>query len=183
MTDITSPVVRPLQQSDSGLLDALFQFYVYDFSEFEAAGSDKLALDAAGKFKITLPDAATWMSAGKWGYLFFETGHPAGFALVNTLSPTGRTIDFNMAEFFVARKYRRQGFGTSAVHNVISRHRGLWEIGVIEPNTVAQAFWPRAIAKAPDVSGLQKIGPQAAKWPGPIWTFSNIPAQEVQLPR
>ena len=183
MTDLISPVVRPLQQSDSGLLEALFQFYGYDFSELEATGSNRLALNAHGKFDITIPDAATWMSPGKWGYLFFEAGHPAGFALVNTLSPSGRDTDFNMAEFFVARKYRRQGFGTKAVHDVISRHRGRWEIGVIESNTVAQIFWPKAIVQAPDTSSLQKIASNGAKWPGPVWTFSNIPKREDQEPR
>ncbi len=172
------PVIRPLEAGDGALLDALFQFYVYDFSEFEETGSNKLALNQRGRFDVRSPDVSEWMTAGRWAYLAFADGHPAGFALVNTVSPTGRKISFNMSEFFVARKYRRHGVGTKFVHDVLSRHQGRWEIGVIEPNRAAQAFWPRAVAAAPFVRNLQRHDWTGGAWPGPVWTFDNTPSRD-----
>jgi predicted acetyltransferase len=176
MTKTLVPEVRALQRSDTRLLAALFQFYVYDFSEFEHRDSNRLALNADGLFNVEIPQVDHWLSPGRWGYMISAAGHPAGFALVNSVSPTGRTIDFNMSEFFIARKYRRQNFGTRTVHDIFSRHLGRWEIGVIQPNVGARAFWPKAIAQAAGAAGVEMLDGSVSGWPGPVWTFSNAPA-------
>lgn len=175
MTQPLAPEIRALERGDARLLAALFQFYVYDFSEFEHQDSSRLALNANGTFDVTIPSVDRWMSPGRWGYIIGAAGRPAGFALVNTVSPTGRDIDFNMSEFFIARKYRRRNFGTRAVHDVFARHRGRWEVGVIQPNVVARAFWPKAIAQAADATGVEMLDGSVSGWPGPVWTFSNAP--------
>lgn len=176
MTQTLVPEIRALQRSDARLLAALFQFYVYDFSELEHRDSNRLALNADGLFNVEIPQVDHWLSPGRWGYIISAAGHPAGFALVNAVSPTGRTIDFNMSEFFIARKYRRQNFGTRAVHDIFARHRGRWEIGVIQPNVGARAFWPKAITQAADATGVEMLDGSVSGWPGPVWTFSNAPA-------
>jgi len=175
MTETLVPEIRALERSDARLLAALFQFYVYDFSEFEHQDSNRLALTAGGTFDVEIPPVDHWMSPGRWGYIIGAAGRPAGFALVNAVSPTGRVIDFNMSEFFIARKYRRQHFGTRAVHDIFARHRGRWEIGVIQPNVGARAFWPKAIAQAANATDVEMIDGSVSGWPGPVWTFSNAP--------
>ncbi len=176
MSQTLLPEIRPLERSDARLLAALFQFYVYDFSEFEHRDSSRLALNAGGSFDVEIPPVDYWMSPGRWGYIIGAAGRPAGFALVNTVSPTRRDIDYNMSEFFIARKYRRQNFGTRAVHDIFVRHRGRWEVGVIQPNVGARAFWPKAIAQAADATGVEMLDGSVSGWPGPVCTFSNAPA-------
>jgi predicted acetyltransferase len=66
----------------------------------------------------------------------------AGFALVIDHCPiTGTARCWFMAEFFVMRPYRRQGFGTAAALSLIGDYPGLWHIGVIERNEPAARFW------------------------------------------
>jgi predicted acetyltransferase len=160
---------------EAPLLEALFQFYVYDFSEFEDTESDKLAFTEQGTFNTGAPLSAYWSQANRWPYLFRMAGRPAGFALVNTHSHVDNPVDRNMGEFFVARKYRRHGIATRALHTILKSHPGQWEIAIIEPNKVAQKFWPQAIMSASSAKDLRLVNHDGTKWPGPIWTFRSEP--------
>jgi len=81
-----------------------------------------------------------------------------------------------MGEFFIARKYRRCGLATAALHEILARQPGRWEVAVIEPNIGAQKFWPRAIRSAPGVTGLKRVHHDETTWNGPVWTFIAAPA-------
>jgi predicted acetyltransferase len=67
--------------------------------------------------------------------------------LVNTGSEiTGSEAVWDMAEFFVVRRYRRRGVGTDLAHQVWRRFPGKWEVRVKDANLPAQYFWQRAIS-------------------------------------
>jgi predicted acetyltransferase len=75
-------------------------------------------------------------------YLIRSGDDLAGFALVIDECPvTGLRPCFFMAEFFVLKAYRRRGVGRYAADAILSEHRGLWHIGVIEKNEAAAKFW------------------------------------------
>lgn len=94
-----------------------------------------------------------------------------GFALLNTRSHRGGTIERNMGEFFIARKHRRRGLATEAVRQILMTYPGRWEVAVVERNLAAKAFWPKAIAAAPNVSELIRLEGDGEHWRGPIWSF------------
>jgi predicted acetyltransferase len=96
-----------------------------------------------------------------------------GFALINTRARHSGRVEHNMAEFFVARKYRRRGVATEAVCQVLARYPGHWEVAVAERNVAARAFWPRAIGAAPNVSELVQLEGDGEHWRGPIWSFRS----------
>jgi predicted acetyltransferase len=50
-----------------------------------------------------------------------------------------------MAEFFVLRKYRRQGLGRDAAQTIFRRLPGPWTVRQQLTNPAATAFWRRAI--------------------------------------
>ncbi len=50
-----------------------------------------------------------------------------------------------MAEFFVLKAHRGQGVGTAALVEILRRHAGPWQVGVINRNAGASAFWAKAI--------------------------------------
>ena len=50
-----------------------------------------------------------------------------------------------MAEFFVARQYRRHGVGLGAARRLIARFPGPWRITQRESNRPAIAFWHRVL--------------------------------------
>jgi predicted acetyltransferase len=64
----------------------------------------------------------------------------AGFAL---LRRDERSMQ--MAEFFVARRYRRSGVGLGAARRLIARFPGSWRITQRESNPAAIAFWHRVL--------------------------------------
>ena len=170
-TDATALDVRPATSDDLPMLESLLRFYVYDFSEFEDAGSDRLSFDDDGQFRVSIGLAPYLANHDRWAYVIRFRGHPAGFAFINTQSHAGQQIDFNMGEFFIARKYRRCGLATLALHDILLRHPGRWEVAVIEPNVGAQTFWPRAIRTAANVTGLKRVLHDGTTWNGPVWTF------------
>lgn len=157
--------------SERALLEGLLQFYVYDFSEQETAQSDALDFDEHGRFGTFQPPEAYWTDP-EWRAFVIRLGEKvAGFAFVNTRSHRGGQVQHNMAEFFVARKFRRHGVATEAVRQVLTSLPGDWEVAIKETNTAAKAFWPGAIAAA-GVTDQVAVEGDGEQWRGPIWVFS-----------
>ena len=73
---------------------------------------------------------------------------PVGFARVlrAVASKTQPRIDYQMAEFFIARARRRLGIGQTAVQLILSRFAGRWEITEYLRNSVAVNFWRRVVS-------------------------------------
>jgi predicted acetyltransferase len=163
--------VDPAAADERAVLEALSRFYIYDFSEMEPAGSDGLDFDERGDF-APLPDfAEDWGKPGFLALVIRVNARLAGFALINTRSHRGGAVERNMGEFFVARKFRRRGVAAEAVRQILALYPGDWEVAVVERNTAAKAFWPQAIAAAPNVTGLTRAEGDGAQWRGPIWCF------------
>ena len=175
MADLKRPQgvrVDPASPAERALIEGLAQFYIYDFSEMEPPGSTDFAFDAAGGFG-PLPYLDTyWDEYGRVPLLIRVGEEIAGFALINTHSHQGGSVERNMGEFFVARKFRRQGVAAEAVRLILARYPGRWEAAVVARNVAAQAFWPRAIAAAPNVTGLERIEGDGEHWRGPIFAFN-----------
>ena len=72
---------------------------------------------------------------------------PVGFARVlrAEASAAQPRVDYRMAEFFITRSRRRLGVGASAVHLILSRFAGVWEINEYLRNTGAVNFWRRVV--------------------------------------
>ncbi len=168
MPDITVSIASAAERK---LVENLFQFYVYDFSEFSAAGTAEFDFAESGQFAPSPSLDAYWTDAGSKPLLIRSGARLAGFALLNTHAHSGAMVDWNMGEFFIARKFRRTGMASSALRHILAAYPGLWEVAVIRRNAPAKAFWPKAIAAAPNVSGLRCQEFNDTRWRGPIWSF------------
>ncbi|HEY2417474.1 MAG TPA: GNAT family N-acetyltransferase [Steroidobacteraceae bacterium] len=75
---------------------------------------------------------------------------PAGFAMVRRRPPPAGSPDakaeFSMAEFFIARQWRRRGIGAQAVRLLFDRFDGNWLITEHVRNNVAVKFWRRVVS-------------------------------------
>jgi predicted acetyltransferase len=70
----------------------------------------------------------------------------AGFALVTRGSPvTADPEDFDVAEFFILRRYRRSGVGRQAAFLLWDRFPGQWVVRVSEGNRPGLGFWESVI--------------------------------------
>jgi predicted acetyltransferase len=154
------------------LIEGLFQFYAYDFSELESPDSADFELEADGRFAAYSYMDAYWREASRAPLIIRRGGRPVGFALINAVTHSGLPADRNMAEFFVMRKHRRRGVASAAVRAILSRYPGRWEIAVAQRNLGARAFWPAAVAATPGVRGLTTLQGDGVHWTGPIHRFT-----------
>lgn len=125
--------VTPAKVGDEPVLRRLMELYLHDFSEFD--GGD---VGDHGTFGYPLL-ALYWLEPHRHPFLIRADGRVAGFALVRA----GETSE--IAEFFIMRKYRRQGVGVTAARDVFARFPGLWRVHQIPGNDAAVAFWRRAL--------------------------------------
>ena len=100
-------------------------------------------IDTHGEYGYTLD--RYWKDSDCWGYLFRVAGNLAGFALVDRRVRIPGD-DFWMDQFFVLKKYRRQGIGSAAAVAVLDAHHGHWQVGQMPANLAAQAFWRRLVS-------------------------------------
>lgn len=157
--------LRVPSRSDREPIRRMMELYLHDFSEF-----DDSDLDEHGVFGY-----------GDLDYFWFEPTHAAfvitvdeklaGFVLVDNEV----VIDDNersLTEFFVLRKYRRQGVGKQVAIEVFHRLPANWEVRVIAQNRPAQAFWRNVIAEYTN-GAFQETLFDDEDWRGPVFYFDN----------
>lgn len=89
-----------------------------------------------------------WVDRDRWPYIIAVGERTAGFALVNTWSPSGNGTDFAVAEFYVLPEFRGTGVGTQAFAGLLRNRSGIWELSVMSKNEAGKAFWKIALASA-----------------------------------
>lgn len=154
------------------VLENLVQLYIHDFSEL-FAGTPRGDLSADGRYLVDIPLADWWHRPDHIPLLLRFHGKLAGFALLNGTSHSGTATDRNMAEFFVVRKYRRQGLGIATAQAIFSRYPGRWEAAVMRANTGARAFWHRAITTHPALARIDIAESNNARSNGTIFRFTT----------
>lgn len=130
--------IKPATLEDKQILSNLLQFYIYDFSEFM-----ELEFEGSGKYG-DYPIDEYWSTDPNYPYLIILNGKIAGFVLVK-LKNRDDDVYFSIAEFFIAKKYRRMGLGKLIAIDIFDRHKGQWEVYQIDSNKPAQFFWKKAI--------------------------------------
>ncbi|MGH2634171.1 MAG: GNAT family N-acetyltransferase [Tepidiformaceae bacterium] len=128
-----SVTLEPAEFTDKSVLRNLLQLYLHDFSEFtgEDVGPD-------GLYGYHYLDHY-WTDPDRYPFFIRVEGVVAGFVLVRATAP------YDMAEFFVMRKYRRLGVGSVAANLAFERFPGPWQVRELLANLPAQAFWRRVI--------------------------------------
>lgn len=131
--------LEPVAFGEKPVLRRLMQLYLHDMSEFTADD-----IGEHGEFDYRYLDHYWAPDAGEERHpLFIRADGPiAGFALVRK---SAGDDEWQMAEFFVMRRFRRTGVGKRAATMVFQRFPGRWFVHELERNTPAQVFWPRVI--------------------------------------
>lgn len=106
-------------------------------------------------------------------YVALHGSQYAGFALVAPAWLT-RSEGFWMEQFFVLKRFRRQGVGSVLARHVIHHHPGAWEVGQLRGNTAAQAFW-RELISALTACSFVEVEVLEGGWQGVVQQF-HVPA-------
>lgn len=82
-----------------------------------------------------------WTEAGRYPFFILVARKLAGFVLVRALEAD----TYELAEFFILRKYRRHGIGHQVAYRVFDQFPGAWQVGQEVGNLPAQQFWRTVI--------------------------------------
>lgn len=163
-------VLEEVGRERQATLDALVQHYANDLSAL-------LGLDVEDDGRFRGPALEPYFSEPRaHAFLLRADAAIAGFALVVERSRlTGDESVRDVAEFFVLRRYRRQGVGERAARLLFARFGGAWEVRQRLDNPPATAFWRRVIAR---VTGgrFEDVVLDDARWCGPVQRFV-VPAE------
>jgi predicted acetyltransferase len=121
------------------LLRNLYEHYIHDMAEW---------------FEIdTRPDGSysydtSWIWENSYDAYVAKVGDSiAGFALLGpAVEWLGGTASHDMREFFVIRRFRRNGLGQRMAVHFWNERPGNWLVRVLESNTPAVLFWREAIS-------------------------------------
>lgn len=136
--------LKSIAQEDRNRLEHMFQFYLYDMSEF--AG---WPISTNGMYAY--PDdllAQYWENADHHPYFILTDDEVAGFCLVRP-SPIDHRI-WDVGQFFVLRKFRGKGVGRLAFSLSLRGRSGQWQVRVLPENLSAYQFWRTAIGRLTD---------------------------------
>lgn len=158
--------VVPVAGGEASVLRHLVDLYVYDFSEL-------LGLDVGEDGRFAFRELSPYFSeAGRHPFFVRAGGKLAGFALVDGRSRvTGTDGTHDMTEFFILRRYRRQGVGERAARAVFDRFPGTWEVRQRPENLPAIAFWRRVIDRH-TAGRFREVLWDDERWQGPVQFFT-----------
>jgi predicted acetyltransferase len=135
--------IKAATQHDSTVLSNLLELYIHDLSSIFS-----LELGQDGRFGYHKLPLYWSEPERRFPFLIHCGAHIAGFALITRGSPASdNPEDFDVAEFFIARRYRRSGLGRKAVALLWNQFSGRWVVRVSEGNPNAYHFWTRVIAE------------------------------------
>jgi predicted acetyltransferase len=134
--------IIPASMQQKVIVANLFELYMHDFSEFV-----DLEIGPEGRFGCG-DLAIYWTEPARHPLLIYVDGRLAGFALIDGLPREAPDVMvWDMAEFFILRRYRRAGIGTEVAQQVWKRFPGRWQVRVIVSNQPAYRFWHHAIER------------------------------------
>lgn len=156
----------PIVPSTASVLSRLMQFYSYDFSEI-------MGTDIGDEGQFAQRDVNQYFADGRHPFLIQVDGRIAGFVIVDEKSLFGHEeAPLDVAEFFVLRKWRRQGVGRTVAETVFGRYHGIWEVRQVSKNVAATAFWREVIGRF--MSGdFEETIYDEDRWRGPVQRFDS----------
>lgn len=130
--------LKRITEKQRSILENLFPYYVYDMTEFM-----KWPPNENGQYTFT-PSTLDlyWQKSDHIPYFIYADNELAGFVLVRIYDETQR---YDIEQFFVLRKFKRNGIGKKALEQIVKLYPGSWQIRVLLENTGALQFWKSAV--------------------------------------
>ncbi|MEX0289636.1 MAG: GNAT family N-acetyltransferase [Flavobacteriaceae bacterium] len=126
--------LQEVTKSEKEILRNLVNLCMHDYSEF-----DKFEVGPEGEFSYRW-FGTYFEEEGRYAYLIRVDGNLGGFVMVRS-NPGDEDWDFQIAEFFILRRYRRMGLGSLVSQQILNSRRGLWEISYDVRNESASYLW------------------------------------------
>jgi predicted acetyltransferase len=158
LINVTLKCASVLQKS---VVARLLEFYWYDLSTLFG-----LDLDESGRYGYSYLDDY-WVKPDHFPFLVYVDDVLAGLVLIQKTLPefSVSSIDrWDIAEFFILRKFRGQHVGRHAAHLAWYGFKGPWQLRVLKENVRATQFWFKTVqAFSKDFEVLEKTL-QGSQW-------------------
>ena len=122
------------------VLRRMMQLYLYDLGTI-----DGWNISADGFFGEPEKIERFWTERGRRSFFIRADGALAGFVLIRDEAAYAGPGTHEISEFFVLRKFRRQGVGAQAARMAFDLAPGPWELSQLASNVAAQQFWRAVI--------------------------------------
>lgn len=135
----SSLLISRIGPESDRLLRNLFEHYIHDMAEW-------FEIDTRPDGSYSYDTSWIWEN-GYDAYLAKAGDAIAGFALLGQAEPWASAIAAReVREFFVIRRFRRNGFGQTMAAHLWNQRPGNWLVRVLETNTPAVHFWRTAVS-------------------------------------
>ena len=162
--------LRKASFEERSIVQKMMELYLHDFSEFDGCDLDQYGLysyyDLDYYFIEETHACYVVQVEGKW----------AGLALIANYGHFEGN-QRSMEEFFILRKYRKQGLGEKIASDIFRLHPARWEVEVQACNPLAQQFWRKTIGNFTG-GAMREVMLNNEKWHGPVFCFDNSVAEE-----
>jgi len=160
--------------NDKPVFRNLMQYYQYDMSEYSKEDPNTF-----GQFDYKYLDHY-WTEHGKTeegrtAYLVKVNDQYAGFVLVNNFSLDSKVLGSrkSIAEFFILKKWRKNGIGKMTAFKIFDTYKGQWEIKQMEANLPSHHFWLSVVDEYTK-GQYERIASHLPEWTGPVLRFKTL---------
>ncbi len=130
-------------QKDYPIIQNMGRFYVYDMSEYLGAEAG-WEMPEDGLYEC-MDFKKYWQTDSAFPSLIRYKNELAGFVIVDKKG-SDEQVDYNMAQFFISRKFKGNHLGQLVAHHCFAEFQGIWEVMVMPENQGAYQFWKSVIA-------------------------------------
>jgi predicted acetyltransferase len=166
--------VTPATVDERPILRQLMELYQYDFTKFDGAD-----IGPTGLYDYPYLDHY-WVEDGREPYLVRMNGQLAGFVLISRYNYfSGEKDTWVIYEFFILRKYRRQGVGEQVARWIFDHHPGTWQVSELSENPGAVTFWRKVIERYTQ-NKYEEYNLDDHRWHGPVQAFAALSVDSVK---
>lgn len=139
--DLNQFKLIPAPLTDHPVIQNLGRFYVYDMSEY--VREEDWAIPNDGLYEC-IDFKKYWQTDQAFPFLLRYNNELAGFVIIDKKGADPKTA-FNMAQFFILRRFKGHGVGKYIAQLCFDQFRGNWEVMVMPANSGAYQFWTYCI--------------------------------------
>ena len=134
--------IYPATIKDYATIQNMARFYVYDMSEY-CGHMEGWEIPEDGLYEC-LDFKSYFKDKNAYPFLIKKNKELVGFVIINNKG-SDETTQFNMAQFFILRKFKKMGIGSHIAKICFNKFQGIWEVMVLPENIGAYKFWCKVI--------------------------------------
>ncbi|WP_419420734.1 GNAT family N-acetyltransferase [Legionella sp. D16C41] len=158
--------LQPASIDDYPIIQNMTAYYAYDVSEYM-----QWPMEENGIYDIGQDYLRYFNKENTYPFLIRYDGKLAGFAIIDK-EVSDIKNDYNMAQFFIIRKFKGRGLGRQIAFHCFNQFQGRWEVFVMPGNEGAYRFWRKIINEYAN-GCFQEISREVNQYPRNIFTFKS----------